>query len=111
MLSKRSPNGGVMCTALNTLISQYLSSYCTTSIEGWMALGSLQESFSLSFFLSIFLSFFLSFCFVFFFSVSLCSFSCPGTLSVDQASLDLRDWPVSASRVLGIKMCAPSVIL
>jgi hypothetical protein len=49
------------------------------------------------------------FCFVLFFflnRVSLCSPSGPGTHSVDQAGLELRDPPASASRVLGLKACA-----
>jgi hypothetical protein len=29
--------------------------------------------------------------------VSLCSPGCPGTHSVDQVGLELRDWPASAS--------------
>ena len=39
-------------------------------------------------------------------SVSLCSPSCPGTHSVDQADLELRNSPASASQVLGLKACA-----
>jgi hypothetical protein len=39
-------------------------------------------------------------------SVSLCSPGCPGTHSVDQAGLELRNLPASASRVLGLKACA-----
>jgi hypothetical protein len=38
--------------------------------------------------------------------VSLCSPSCPGTHSVDQAGLELRNMPASTSRVLGLKACA-----
>jgi hypothetical protein len=38
--------------------------------------------------------------------VSLCSPGCPGTHSVDQAGLELRDPPASASQVLGLKACA-----
>jgi hypothetical protein len=38
--------------------------------------------------------------------VSLCSPGCPGTHSVEQAVLELRDLPASASCVLGIKTCA-----
>ncbi|GAB1289548.1 Histone RNA hairpin-binding protein [Apodemus speciosus] len=38
--------------------------------------------------------------------VSLCSPGCPGTHSVDQADLELRNPPVSASQVLGLKACA-----
>jgi hypothetical protein len=37
--------------------------------------------------------------------VSLCSPGCPGTHSVDQAGLKLRNLPVSASQVLGLKAC------
>jgi hypothetical protein len=36
--------------------------------------------------------------------VSLCGPGCPGTHSVDQDGLELRNSPVSASRVLGLKM-------
>jgi hypothetical protein len=50
-----------------------------------------------------------SFFFFFFFGfrdrVSLCSPGCPGTHSVDQAGLELRNPPASASRVLGLKAC------
>ena len=51
---------------------------------------------------------FVLFCFVLFcfprqvFFFLLCSPGCPGTHSVDQASLELRNLPASASRVLGI---------
>ena len=38
--------------------------------------------------------------------VSLCSPGCPGTHFVDQANLELRNLPASASRVLGLKACA-----
>jgi hypothetical protein len=38
--------------------------------------------------------------------VSLCSPGCPGTHFVDQADLELRNSPASASRVLGLKVCA-----
>ena len=38
--------------------------------------------------------------------VSLCSPGCSGTHSVDQAGLELRNSPVSASQVLGLKACA-----
>jgi hypothetical protein len=46
---------------------------------------------------------------IFFFfpdGVSLCSPGCPGTHFVDQAGLELRNPPASASRVLGLKACA-----
>jgi hypothetical protein len=38
--------------------------------------------------------------------VSLCSSCCPGTHFVDQAGLELRNPPASASQVLGLKACA-----
>jgi hypothetical protein len=37
--------------------------------------------------------------------VSLCSPGCPRTHSVDQAGLELRNLPASASQVLGLKAC------
>jgi hypothetical protein len=43
--------------------------------------------------------------------VSLCSPGCPGTHSVDQASLELRNPPASASQVLGLKACATTARL
>jgi hypothetical protein len=53
------------------------------------------------FFVSLFLCLFL------FFQdrVSLCIPGCPGTHSVDQAGLELRNLPASASEVLGLKTC------
>jgi hypothetical protein len=44
--------------------------------------------------------------FVFQDRVSLCSPGCPGTHSVDQTGLELRNPPASASRVLGLKAYA-----
>jgi hypothetical protein len=49
---------------------------------------------------------FVLFCFVFRDRVSLCSPGCPGTHSVDQAGLQPRNPPASASQVLGLKACA-----
>jgi hypothetical protein len=49
---------------------------------------------------------FLFFLFVFQDRVSLCSPGCPGTHSVDQAGLKLRNLPAFASQVLGLKACA-----
>jgi hypothetical protein len=43
--------------------------------------------------------------FVFRDRVSLCSSGCPGTHFVDQAGLELRNLPASASPVLGLKAC------
>jgi hypothetical protein len=44
--------------------------------------------------------------FVFRDRVSLYCPGCPGTHSVDQAGLELRNPPASASQVLGLKACA-----
>jgi hypothetical protein len=41
--------------------------------------------------------------------VSLCIPGCPGTHSVDQAGLELRNLPASASQVLGLKACATTL--
>jgi hypothetical protein len=54
----------------------------------------------------IFVGFFFFFVFAFRDRVSLCSLGCPGIHSVDQAGLELRNLPASASRVLGLKACA-----
>jgi hypothetical protein len=43
--------------------------------------------------------------------VSLCKPGCPGTHSVDQAGLELRNLPASASQVLGLKACATTARL
>jgi hypothetical protein len=61
---------------------------------------------SLGFYLFIYL-------FILFFRdrVSLCSPGCPGTHSVDQAGLELRNLPASASQVLGLKACATTARL
>jgi hypothetical protein len=48
--------------------------------------------------------FFVFVCFVFRDRVFPCSPGCPGTHSVDQAGLELRNPPVSASQVLGLKV-------
>jgi hypothetical protein len=46
-------------------------------------------------------SFLFLFCFVFLYSPG-----CPGTHSVDQAGLKIRNLPSSASQMLGLKVCA-----
>jgi hypothetical protein len=54
------------------------------------------------------------FCFVFFVfqdRVSLCSPGCPGTHSVDQAGLELRNLPASASQGLRLKAFATTARL
>ena len=64
--------------------------------------GSVQQNLNIFFF-----SFFL----VFRDKVSLCSPSCPGTHAVDQAGLELRNLPASASQMLGSKACATTAWL
>ena len=57
---------------------------------------------------------FVLFCFVCLFfrdRISLCSPGCPGTHSVDQAGLELRNPPASASQVLGLKACTATARL
>jgi hypothetical protein len=53
---------------------------------------------------------FVLFCFVLFCFIrdraSLYSPGCPGTYSVEQANLELRNPPASASQMLGLKDCA-----
>jgi hypothetical protein len=48
----------------------------------------------------------LFFCLFFKTEFLLYSLGCPGTHSVDQAGLELRNPPASASQVLGLKACA-----
>jgi hypothetical protein len=55
----------------------------------------------------VFFFFFLVFVFVFLDRVSLCSSGCPGIHVVDQAGLELRNLPASASQVLRLKVCTP----
>jgi hypothetical protein len=59
-------------------------------------------------FFCLFVCLFVLFCFVLFFldRVPLCIPGCPGTHFVDQAGLELRNLPASASRVLALKACA-----
>jgi hypothetical protein len=59
-------------------------------------------------FLNSFLKFYLFIIIILVFRdrVSLYSLGCPGTHSVDQAGLELRNLPVFASQVLGLKACA-----
>jgi hypothetical protein len=64
-------------------------------------------------FFGVFFVFVFVFCFVFVFvfrdRVSLYSPGCPGTHSVDQAGLELRNLP--ASQVLGLKVCTTTACL
>ena len=69
--------------------------------------------FNFSFLFSFFFFFCFFFSFVLFFQdrVSLCSPGCPGTHSVDQAGLELRDLCAPASQVLGLNVCATTAWL
>jgi hypothetical protein len=73
----------------------------------------LRKFFSFFFFnLFVFCVFCLFVCFLAFRDrISLCSPGCPGTHSVDQAGLELRNPPASASQVLGLKACATTAWL
>jgi hypothetical protein len=65
------------------------------------------QKISTSFFVFVFcFCFFVVVVFVFRDSVSLYSLGCPGTHSVDQAGLELRNPPASASQVLELQACA-----
>jgi hypothetical protein len=68
--------------------------------------GSFAKAVSGGFFVCLFVHFL--FCFVLFCfrdRVSLYSPGCPGTHSVDQAGLELRNLPASASQMLQLKAC------
>jgi hypothetical protein len=66
------------------------------------------SQFDLFIYLFIYIVYLFIYLFIFVFRdrVSLCSPGCPGTHSVDQAGLKLRNPPASASQVLGLKACA-----
>jgi hypothetical protein len=71
--------------------------------------------FFLSFFLFLtlfcFCFSFLLFCFVLFFETAFLCVALSGDNSVDQAGLELRNPPASASQVLGLKACATTAQL
>jgi hypothetical protein len=73
---------------------------------------SLSSRFSGLFWFGFFVCLFV--CFLFFVlsrdRASLCSLGCPGTHSVDQAGLELRNPPASASQVLGLKSCTTTAL-
>jgi hypothetical protein len=83
---------------------------CTTTLEIWKFLRKLgmdlPQRTQLNYVHSILICFLFVCLFGFRNRVSLCSPSCPGTHFVDQAGLELRNPPASASRVLGLKACA-----
>jgi hypothetical protein len=91
---------GTVAVALSSLIKQIplYFSICTSLMAWWV--GEDKGRFWV-FSESLF-------CFVLFFRdrVSLYSPGCPGTHFVDQACLELRNPPASASQVLGLKACA-----
>jgi hypothetical protein len=72
-------------------------------IDGYLSMYlSIYVSVCLSACLSLYLGFFF-----FWDRVFLCNSGCPGTHSVDQAGLKLRDGPAYASQVLKLKLCTP----
>jgi hypothetical protein len=85
----------------------YMSQACT-----WVTVRqSLEEMLTESVFLSCVVFLFVWLVLIFPDRVSLCSPGCPGTHVVDQAGLELRNPPASASRVLGLKACATTTRL
>jgi hypothetical protein len=75
----------------------------TAAFTHWAILPAWEFYLFLSFFLSIYLSIYL----FIYFGFSRQGFSgCPGTYSVGQAGLELRNPPASASQVLGLLACA-----
>jgi hypothetical protein len=65
----------------------------------------LNKNINVWFFVCLFVFWFVLY---FHYRVSLCSPGCPGINSVDQAGLELRNSPASASQALGLKACATS---
>jgi hypothetical protein len=74
-----------------------------------LVLGDIESQVPSYYYYYLFIIIIIIFFFFWFFKtgfVSLCSSGCPGTHSVDQAGLELRNPPASASQVLGLKVCA-----
>jgi hypothetical protein len=84
----------VVSSLVASLMSWPLSVLCCVSCKG--------EPVNL---ISVFFFFFFFFLVFLRQGVSLCSLGCPGTHFVEQAGLELRDLPASASQVLGLKVC------
>jgi hypothetical protein len=86
------------------LLTAELTDHTIQSTTNFYSTKTLSLSF---FFFCLFFVLFWVFCFVLVFRdrVSLYSPGCPGTHFVDQADLELRNLPASASRVLGLKVC------
>jgi hypothetical protein len=79
-----------------------------------LRLYSLREDFGFHLlYLSLLFIYLFIYLFIFGFQdrVSLYSLGCPGTHFVDQAGLKLRHPPVSASQVLGLKVCTTTAQL
>jgi hypothetical protein len=78
-------------------------------LQRWNVSLSIRTSYSFTS-LGFFCLLVFAFCFLCFQDrVSLYSSGCPGTHSIDQAGLELRNLPASASQVLGLKACATTV--
>ena len=75
--------------------------------RSWREYLSFQHAYGSWLNLSVFVCLFFFFFFLLVFQdrVSLYSPGCPGTYSVDQAGLELRNLSASASQVLGLKVC------
>jgi hypothetical protein len=97
---------GTRCRGLevgspSTMASQGLNSALQVQCHVPLSAETSRQSFS-----SVFLCLFVCLFVCFWDRISLCSPGCPETHSVDQAELELRDPPASASQVLGLKACA-----
>jgi hypothetical protein len=90
-----------LCPLLFGLQMRSGHAWWTARRAGWSFLRNPDLSVHLIFFYFLFFIFF-----YFWDRVSLYSSGCPGTHFVDQAGLELRNPPASASRVLGLKVCA-----
>jgi hypothetical protein len=87
-----------MYTYTHIHIHVYIHTYTHTCIHAHI--------FKWSYTIRVMMLLFLFFVLFFWDRVSLCSSGCPRTHFVEQAGLELRNPPASASQVLGLKVCA-----
>ena len=96
---------------------ELISPFCVIFISSiqcikWLSLLYFHIDIYIYFLILLYSPFFFLFIFWFFWDkVSLCSRGCPGTHSVNQAGLQLRNLPASASQMLGLKVWATTVWL